>query len=164
MNESYIINLITEETKKEIEEQITYLKNMADGRHHKEEFATMLRGANTVMYVLGKESISQQGTRAFLDHLDRDQLDYAIEEAKKLKKQKTDIGKVKLFGVLGGKHSAGWYWDEGTAKKSYVEAAVESLETPWPEVSFDTREVPAEELEDYLSKADAEEALKLLSK
>lgn len=164
MSESYIINLITEETKKVIEGQLAHLKSMAEEDEYKKEFSTMLQGAKTVIWVLENESIAQQGTRAFLNHLDRGQLDYAIEEAKKLKKQKTDIGKVKLFGVFGGKKGSEWFYDEDKAKKAYVAAAVESLEKPYPEVSFDNRNVPAEELGDYLNKADAEQALKLLSK
>ena len=164
MSESYIINLITEETKKEIEGQLAHLKNMSGEAEYKREFSAMLQGAKTVIWILENESIAQQGTRAFLNHLDRDQLDYAIEEAKRIKKQKTDIGKVKLFGVFGGKKGSEWFWDEGVAKKAYVLAATESLEKPYPEISFDTRKVPAEELEEYLSKDDAEQALKLLRK
>lgn len=164
MSESYIINLITEETKKEIEGQLAHLKNMSEEEEYRKEFSAMLQGAKTVIWILENESIAKQGTNAFLNHLDRDQLDYAIESAKEIKKEKTNIGKVELFGVFGGKKSSEWFWDEDKAKQAYIAAATESLDRPYPEISFDTRKVPAEELEEYLSKDDAEQALKLLRK
>ena len=164
MSESYIINLITEETKKKIEGQLSHLKNMAEEEAYRKEFSAMLQGAKTVIRILENEPITKQGTNAFLNHLDRDQLDYAIEYAKEIKKEKTNIGKVELFGVFGGKKSSEWFWDEDKAKQAYIAAATESLDRPYPEISFDTRKVPAEELEEYLSKDDAEQALKLLRK
>lgn len=162
MSESYIINLITEAAKTEIEGQVKHLKDMSEDEEYKKEYSAMLQGAKTVIWILENESIAQQGTRAFLNHLDRGQLDYAISEAQALKKMKTDIGKVKLFGVFGGNKGSEWFYDEDKAKNAYILAATESLSSTYPEISLDTRKVPAEELKEYLSPDDAKEALKLL--
>ena len=164
MSESYLIELITEEAKRTIEGQIEHLKTMASEDEYRKEFSAMLQGAKTVIWVLENESIGQQGTRAFLNHLDRGQLDYAIKEAERIKKQKTDIGKVELFGVFGGNNGAEWFWEKDKAKEAYILAATESLDKPYPEISFDTRKVPAEELEDYLKEYEIKEVLKLLTK
>jgi len=114
--------------------------------------------------LLENESIAKQGTYAFLNHLDRDQLEYAISAAKEIKKLKTDIGKVELFGIFGGDKGSEWFYDEGLAKEAYLRAASESLSGPCPEVSFESKKVPAEELEEYLKKDEIGIALGLIEK
>jgi len=164
MSESYIINLITESAKVEIENQINHLESMSKEDEYKERYSAMLQGAKTVIWLLENESIAKQGTYAFLNHLDRDQLEYAISAAKEIKKLKTDIGKVELFGIFGGDKGSEWFYDEGLAKEAYLRAASESLSGPCPEVSFESKKVPAEELEEYLKKDEIGIALGLIEK
>ena len=158
MSEPYIINLLSEKTKLEIEGQIQHLKTMSEDDEYKKEFSAMLQGAKTILWLLENESIAQHGTVNFLKHLDRDQLDYAIEKAKELKKEKTNIGKIDIFGVFGGKSRSNWFHDYELAKQAYLKAAEESLSNPYPEISFEKRLVPIEELSSYLSDEDIEVA------
>lgn len=152
MNEAPIISLISDKAKEKIKEQIAYLEEMSQKEEYKKEFTAYLDGAKTVLHILEDESIGKHGTSNFLKQLDRDQLQYAIEEGKRILKEKTSLGKVKLYGVFGGQLGSEWFDNSDCAKKNYLVAAQESLEDSYPEVKLIKRMVPLEEAEEYLGE------------
>ena len=160
MKKAPIIELLQEETISEIKSQIEHLEKMAVQDDEKVRFQQMLAGAKTVFNIIENDSIGQRGTDNFLRQLDREQLTYAISSAKSILKNKTSIGKVKLFGVFGGKDDSFWSSDEKIAEDYYLVAAKESLNSNYPNVKFDRTLVPIEELPDFLSKEEIEVVMK----
>ena len=102
MSHSPIVDIINEQLKGQLEEQLAYLKNNSENRDsltEKERFTLLHDGARTMMNILENSDIGQAGTDNFLNHLTSDQLKYAITSAQAILKEKTSIGKITLYSV-----------------------------------------------------------------
>lgn len=161
-----VLELLSEKTRNAINEQIDYCaKQKEDGltEEDKIHFKMLESGAKIVLNILESDPICKHGTSNFLKSLSREQLQYALEEGAKILKEKTSKGKVEVFGVFGGKDGAKWHLNKDDAENYYLIAAKESLSSKYPEVSFERRLVPVEELSDYLSGDELDTAIKSIS-
>jgi hypothetical protein len=89
--------------------------------------------------------------KTYVEKLDEGQLDNLIKIANAQLKKIKSKGRVRIFGVFGGKDGSNWFFLEGDARDGYLIAAKESLDTKYPEVSIEKRMVNVEELNQYIT-------------
>lgn len=153
MRSAPIITLLSERAKDEIKKQLTHLDTIKIEGDEALQFKYMFAGAKTLLNIIEDEPISTQGTDNFLNNLDRSQLEYAISSAKAILKKKTSRGYVELFGVYSTAMRAEWFSEFDLAKKAYLERAeINFTKADFLElkVSMERRNVPIEDIHDYL--------------
>ena len=162
MKSAPIIELLSELTRKSIQEQVSWLEKLSNEDEDKLRFKNMVKGAETIINIIENDPIGERGTTNFLNNLDREQLKYAISSAQEILQKKSSLGMVLLFGVFGGANGAKWFTEAEDAKSDYLEAAKESLKDRRPEISLEERKVPLEEVEGYLGSQKANELIESL--
>jgi hypothetical protein len=155
-----IIEFLNDTIKQVLTAQVSHLDNGSKSEHFSDDerarFKAMVDGANTLLNILHSTSLGGEGTTTFLNHLNREQLLFAIEEAQRLLKQQTDQGNVKLFGVYTSQGNQ-WHTESARAKQAFVEAAQAEIAEGrrYPKVEMDSMLVPIEELGAYLGDTEA---------
>lgn len=163
MKSNAIYEQINESTKEIIRQQVEHLEKLSSEADEKSEasyYETMYRGAKTVLSILENDPISKPGTSNWLNQMDREQLQFAIEEAQRILKQKSSLGKVRLYGVFPDNSETKWFYEKEKADQYFMASAAEELKSRHPEVSLERRLVPIEELAEYIGKEAADELLK----
>lgn len=153
MSHSPIIDIINEQLKSQLEEQLAYLKSNSETRDsltEKERFTLLRDGARTMMNILENSDIGQAGTDNFLNQLTRDQLRYAITSAQAILKEKTSIGKITLYCVDAGSAGHKWFWEKVKADAFFVEIAPKATEQRFPTLEMNPQSVPWEDVEEFI--------------
>lgn len=154
MRTNLIYDQISERTAEALKQQMAHLSDMAAHSNNRERFKSMEHGAQIMLDILRSDPICDQGTRNWMSGLTRDQLQRAIEIAQDLIKEKTNQGKVTLFGVFKN-NDAEWHLSRDEAEACFLAAASDIVKKSNPELSLERRKVPTEELAEYIGEARA---------